>query len=148
PCAFAAGRPVTATAPGQALVQFYRTFTPAGESFGEVVDAGVRFLDSVSATRTERDRAASTSLKDRLLVLAQSEYASRVVLPAETAAALLAELVGDHHYETSAAREGALYVVPLDGSGYAGREHTFIVGLDEHVFPGSTHEDPILLDHV
>ena len=43
-------------------------------------------------------------------------------------------------------RPGHLYVCRLSQSGYAGRAHLFIVGLEEgRVFAGST-EDPVLLD--
>ena len=112
------------------------------EPFGVLAEAGIRLLDQFVANRSERDRAASTSLKERLTILA----GSTLVMPVRAASALMIELLSDHHFETSAAREGGLYVTPLESSGYAGREYTFIVGLDEHVFPGSTHEDPVLLD--
>ena len=43
-------------------------------------------------------------------------------------------------------RPGHLYACRLSQSGYAGRAHLFIVGLEEgRVFAGST-EDPVLLD--
>ena len=43
-------------------------------------------------------------------------------------------------------RPGHLYACGLSQSGYAGRAHLFIVGLEEgRVFAGST-EDPVLLD--
>jgi ATP-dependent helicase/nuclease subunit B len=41
---------------------------------------------------------------------------------------------------------GHIYVAPLKTGGHSGRQHTFIVGLDDTRFPGSSHSDPILLD--
>lgn len=41
---------------------------------------------------------------------------------------------------------GHLYLTDLDYGGATGRPYTFIVGMDAGRFPGSTHEDPLLLD--
>lgn len=41
---------------------------------------------------------------------------------------------------------GHLYLTDLDYGGATGRPYTFIVGLDAGRFPGSAHEDPLLLD--
>ena len=41
---------------------------------------------------------------------------------------------------------GHLYLTDLAHGGATGRPFTFIVGMDSSRFPGSTHEDPLLLD--
>lgn len=41
---------------------------------------------------------------------------------------------------------GHLYLTDLAHGGATGRRFTFIVGMDSSRFPGSTHEDPLLLD--
>ena len=41
---------------------------------------------------------------------------------------------------------GHLYLADLAHGGATGRPFTFIVGMDSSRFPGSTHEDPLLLD--
>ncbi len=46
----------------------------------------------------------------------------------------------------SSARSGALNVVPLGKAGLSGRQHLFVIGLDEQTFPGSSADDPVLLD--
>lgn len=41
---------------------------------------------------------------------------------------------------------GCLYVTNLGQGGHSGRNHTFIVGLDDRRFPGAGLQDPLLLD--
>ena len=41
---------------------------------------------------------------------------------------------------------GHLYLTDLAHGGATGRPFTFVVGMDSSRFPGSTHEDPLLLD--
>ncbi|NUN98704.1 MAG: PD-(D/E)XK nuclease family protein, partial [Candidatus Omnitrophica bacterium] len=43
-------------------------------------------------------------------------------------------------------REGALHVSSLAGGGHSGREHIYILGLDDTRFPGVGLQDPLLLD--
>ncbi|MEX0600291.1 MAG: PD-(D/E)XK nuclease family protein [Rhodothermales bacterium] len=109
----------------------------------EAAHAGVRFLDRMAERETERDRRTAESLTDRLLELADSPPTRGEL--AELASSL-ADLLRDHKVEAAVARPGHAYVVPLERAGYAGREHTVVVGLSEASFPGAATEDPILLD--
>ncbi len=43
-------------------------------------------------------------------------------------------------------RPGRLHVASVYGGGHSGREHTFIIGLDDSRFPGAGLQDPLLLD--
>lgn len=44
------------------------------------------------------------------------------------------------------ARPGHLHVAGISAMGWAGREHTYVVGLDQGSFPGVALQDPVLLD--
>jgi RecB family exonuclease len=43
-------------------------------------------------------------------------------------------------------RSGRLFVAPLVQGGHTGRKYTFIVGMNDHAFPGSIRQDPLLTD--
>jgi len=117
------------------LVQFGTTST-----VGDLARSGVLLLDEhVSALPND---AALHSIREHLVRLSESE----LDMPIAQAAAFLRELLSENKFETAGAEPGSVYVVPLDRAGYAGRSCTFMVGLDEHVFPGPSHEDPVLLD--
>ena len=88
----------------------------------------VRRLDRIEATLDrETDYAAAAATVKSFL---------RIRIPAPRAEGLAPW--------SSAA--GHLYLTDLNYGGATGRPHTFIVGLDAGRFPGSTHEDPLLLD--
>ncbi|MFC1554876.1 PD-(D/E)XK nuclease family protein, partial [candidate division KSB1 bacterium] len=44
------------------------------------------------------------------------------------------------------ARQGCIHVSPVKNGGHTGRQHTFIVGLDDSRFPGGLKVDPVLWD--
>ncbi len=114
-------------------------------SLAEVAEAGVAFLGRFAPkTGTERDNRAAESLTDRLAELADcASSAGRL----SDLACSMADLMGEHKVEAAVARPDHVYVVPLERAGYAGREHTVVLGLSEATFPGAPTEDPILLDH-
>jgi hypothetical protein len=43
-------------------------------------------------------------------------------------------------------RPGRFHVASVHGGGHSGRQHTFVVGLDDSRFPGAGLQDPLLLD--
>ena len=58
----------------------------------------------------------------------------------------LIALLDNHTFEALSAQAGSLHVVPLNRCGYTGREHLYVLGMDEGSFPGGAAEDPILLE--
>ena len=46
----------------------------------------------------------------------------------------------------SGPRPGCLHVDSVDTGGHSGRQHTFVVGLEDSRFPGTGGQDPLLLD--
>jgi len=59
---------------------------------------------------------------------------------------LAIEYLGDHFVRARAAAPGAVHVVPLTGSGFSGRPHAFIVGLDDNTFGRHASDDPFFPD--
>ena len=58
----------------------------------------------------------------------------------------LREAVVATHVDASTPKPGHLHVSDYRTGGYSGRNHTFLVGLDEARFPGKSQQDPVLLD--
>ena len=58
----------------------------------------------------------------------------------------LEDLVRQARVAGSSSRPGCLHVASVANGGHTGRGHTFIVGLNDHLFPGSGLQDPVLLD--
>jgi len=102
-----------------------------------------RFLSSFTAFRGEHDKRALESLTDRLTQFAGDES---VEAPFGFACQLIIDMVDRHKVQAAAARPGSIHAVPIGRSGYTGRRHMFVIGLDVDNFPGRVSEDPILLD--
>ena len=67
-------------------------------------------------------------------------------LPVTEATQRLIDAVHDLHVDSDRPRPGALHISDYHSGGYSGRQHTFIVGLDDQRHPGSGLQDPVLLD--
>ena len=108
-----------------------------------VVAAAVAFLDHRTARSSALDHRAGAALTTYLGDLrALGDFAC--ALP--DALRFVRERVQSLTVAPERPRPGHLYACRLSQSGYAGRAHLFIVGLEEgRVFAGST-EDPVLLD--
>ncbi len=89
------------------------------------------------------DAAARETLRDALDALAALPAAQVSVAHA---LAQVRALVEDLRVGADRARPGRLHVVGIAAMGWPGREHTFVVGLDQGSFPGVALQDPVLLD--
>lgn len=58
----------------------------------------------------------------------------------------LRSLPGETRVLGSGPRPGHLHVDNIFTGGHTGRKHTFIIGLDDSLFPGGAAQDPLLLD--
>lgn len=126
------------------LKKLYGLVPPSEEaSVGEMAEAGIRLLATLSLQNTRRDQRAADSLTDRLLELVDGGSAVGRV---SDLASSFVDLFSEHKVEAAVARPGSLYVVPLERAGYSGRKETAVVGLSETTFPGVVLEDPVLLD--
>jgi len=59
---------------------------------------------------------------------------------------LLKDLPDSARVLASGPQPGGIYVSNIKSGGHSGRKYTFIIGLDESRFPGSSYQDPLLLD--
>lgn len=108
-----------------------------------LVDAAADFVSRVAAVANELDGQAIRSVKDALQEL---RLLGDAACPASAALNMVRAALDGVRVASSRARPGHLHVTMLPRAGYAGRRHTFIVGLQEgQVFP-SLFEDPVLLD--
>ena len=108
-----------------------------------VVDAALAFLERRTARNNALDHRAGAALAEYIGELrALGDFSC--ALP--EALRFVRERVQSLTVAPERPRPGHLYACSLTQSGYAGRAHLFIVGLEEgRVFAGST-EDPVLLD--
>ena len=122
---------------------FSLTDTGGDTSFDRLAMAAAEFVTKFAPIRDDRDALARNSLADRLKEIARA-WDHKGSGP-DLARRLIA-LLENHTFEALSARPGHLHVVPLNRCGYTGREHLYILGMDEGSFPGGASEDPILLD--
>jgi ATP-dependent helicase/nuclease subunit B len=110
---------------------------------GALLDGCTRFVREAAAKSSELDGAAAVVLVealDRLRALGDLER------PMREALGLIRHQIEDLSVGGDRARPGHLHVSVLRSAGYAGRPHTFVVGLEEgRVFPALL-EDAVLLD--
>ena len=107
------------------------------------LDAAVTFVRSFARKSSELDGEATVALTEALADLQALADLTRP--PSEALALIRGRLVG-LSVGGDRARPGHLHVTTLADAGYAGRAHTFVLGLEEGgVFP-TLVEDPVLLD--
>ncbi len=110
---------------------------------GALLTACAGFVESTAARGSALDGAAVTALTGALDELGLLGGFSR---PLGEAVAFIQDRIAGLLVGGDRARPGHLHVSSLIRAGYAGRPHTFVVGLEEGgVFPAPI-EDPVLLD--
>ncbi|MDE2764743.1 MAG: PD-(D/E)XK nuclease family protein [Gemmatimonadota bacterium] len=136
----------------QALLDPVLAATPdvAGQTSPARVAAGAKSLLSRAAPGTDTD---DTALQRLLRRLGRIEATLHRTTDYPSAAAIVKSFLeiripapraeGLAPWSSAA---GHLYLTDLAHGGATGRRFTFIVGMDSANFPGSTHEDPLLLD--
>ncbi|MGE5454359.1 MAG: PD-(D/E)XK nuclease family protein [Methylocystaceae bacterium] len=80
----------------------------------------------------------------QMLVKYQDYFAAPVTL--NRGLCWLRQTIGKQSVAVSGPQPGYLHVCHYREGEWCDRENTFVVGLDANVFPGSGHQDPILLD--
>ena len=108
-----------------------------------VVDAALAFIDRSTARNSQLDHRAGAALGEyvtELRALGPFNCSLREALH------FIRERVESLQVAPERPRPGHLYICRLQQTGYSGRPHLFVVGLEEGgVFPTGT-EDPVLLD--
>lgn len=110
-----------------------------GELCRRMCDALTRFVP----IHQDRDRAGLEALTSRLKQAAGAS--SRRMLPKEGLKWMWA-LTEDMTCGASGPRPGCLHIASLATGGWSGRRLTFLTGLNQGVVPGTSLQDPILLD--
>jgi hypothetical protein len=117
------------------------------ESFtsAEILIAAKRFLEELARSDTELDNYALKALIDEINDMAfwteQFSGATSIDLWE-----WLSSLPGTVRVGGSGPRPGRLHVAHALSGGHSGRQHTFVIGLDDSRFPGAGLNDPLLLD--
>ncbi len=102
-----------------------------------------QFLAKRARAVNELDRYAGESMIEQLQD--RRSWLSRLKLRCPVAG-WLRSLPAQTRVMGSGPRPGHLHVAPISSGGNSGRQHTFVVGLDDRRFPGVVSQDPILLD--
>ncbi len=116
---------------------------------GEEVDAGTvfrgcrLFLQRHVTPLEEADQGALDEVRRSLEAL---EAISGPPAPLGRILGQVEELLEGIRVQRSEPRPGRLHLTPLASAGWSARPLTFVVGLDQGALPGTTRENPVLLD--
>ena len=110
-----------------------------------ILRKSVQFLETCARSVNELDNFAGRRLAEQITEMADL-IADDDTETSLDAAEYLASLVGRLRVAGSGPRPGCLHVAHVLAGGHSGRGNTFIVGLDDHRFPGAGLQDPVLLD--
>lgn len=115
----------------------------------EVAKSGVEFLLRFSPRRSQVE---ADHLRDQLSRIADASKLhfgtgnEGVAVRTADVAVFIADILSRRKVGRTFAKPGHVQIAPLRSAGYSGRKHLYIVGLDERTFPGTSTEDPVLLD--
>lgn len=110
-----------------------------------VLNAARQFLSTLVRTCNEYDNYAREALVQKIVEMAEGVESVEGVSSLEPWT-WLATLPGAVHVGGSGPRPGCLHLASLQSGGHSGRNHLYIIGLDDVRFPGSGAQDPLLLD--
>ena len=119
---------------------------PPGAPTKQVLECARRFLTEVCASSSELDNYARERMEGDIRGLKETLAALAHEDTLFDAWAWLDSLPGTSRVKGEGPRPGRVHCAPLFSGGHSGRTNTIILGLDESRFPGSLHQDPLLLD--
>ena len=111
--------------------------------FAELCAACLKFLNDFTSASGDDDAAYLSNIKQRLKALIRI---SENTVYIDEAVNKLYEVIIKLPYRTSGPKPGCLHISGLASGGRSGRDTTYIVGMDNHKFPGTESQDPVLLD--
>ena len=120
--------------------------SPTADSAPEqLLAAAKKFLEELARSDTELDNYALKALLDDINDMAfwTDQDAEPMGLDLWE---WLSSLPGTVRVGGSGPRPGRLHVAHALSGGHSGRNHTFVIGLDDSRFPGAGLNDPLLLD--
>ena len=130
----------------RAMVEDLLSITGVAETVQQgIINAAWQFISRIARSSDEFDNYSRRALLDRV-----EEMAACLAEEAEPMAFDLWEWLLTLPHEVRVAgsgpRPGRLHCANILSGGHSGREHTFIIGLDDRRFPGAGLNDPLLLD--
>lgn len=128
----------------RALIVDLLEWAPEDAGQVETLKGAAAFLKRRARCVDRFDEYCNVFLQERIAEL--TECLEDAEAPGLQPRQWLLELAGGSRVGGQGPRPGCLYVTPVPVGGNSGRAHTFIVGLDDHRFPGTGGQDPILLD--
>jgi ATP-dependent helicase/nuclease subunit B len=111
--------------------------------FGELCQGISLFLKDFSRIRHELDREVYAAIRAKLEEVAALET---VFLAKEDSFERLRILLEGIRVNASGPQPGHLHLSSFRSGGFSGRPLTFVVGLNQELFPGTGYQDPFLLD--
>jgi ATP-dependent helicase/nuclease subunit B len=112
-------------------------------TLNDLCTGAIEFLGKFCCSADEQDAAAKLRLAEFLGSIARAPSISN---PAKETAERLAGMISEISVGHANPRAGAIHVAHYRSGGYSGRNHTFVLGLDQNRFPGVLAQDPVLLD--
>ncbi len=112
-------------------------------STDDVYRRALLFLSGFSRCVSEMDESALDKLTSQLQSLLEAEPIMR---PFEEAAERLGKEIASLSVFHRTPRPDCLHVSHYRSTGCSSRSHTFVLGLSQDSFPGSLHQDPVILD--
>jgi len=130
----------------RAVVEDLLSITKEAETAQKgIINAAAQLISRIARSPDEFDNYSRRALLDRI-----EEMAACLAEEDETIAIDLWEWLLTLPHEVRVAgsgpRPGQLHCANILSGGHSGREHTFIIGLDDKRFPGTGLNDPLLLD--
>ncbi len=125
---------------------------PAHTSAQRFAEAGITFLERYGPVDPAGDEEESREFEEaaRASLYEKLENITRLPFRYEADAPALATAFGKileaQYAPPQRPRPGAAHVVPLEGAGYTGREHLFVVGMDNESLSHATVDDVMLRD--
>ncbi len=115
---------------------------PEGARQREILKSAREFLETFARRENELDNLACIrmveEIDDLLDILAEDGSFEAIEF--------LDQLARQTRVGGSGPQPGCLHAAKMLSGGHSGRGNTFIVGLNDHLFPGAGLQDPILLD--
>ncbi len=126
------------------LISSLPVITPSNNLDGaQFYRACSSFLTSSATSKNPFDAEAVIQLVSALNELAEFE---KNTTPLPITLHQIADLLNSIRVGRQPPRAGALHLTPVSSMGWSGRPLTFVVGIDQGALPGSSLEDPVLLD--
>ena len=112
-------------------------------NLGQLCSCCLKFVSDFIKAKNEDEASYLSNLKENLETM---QFVADNSVSLEEAVQKITELLIKVRFLKSGPKPGHLFISDLANGGISGRSNTYIVGMDDHKFPGTEFQDPILLD--